>query len=174
MQDGVRRTEAQGASPKCVPDSEFSSPAVLSDGRFKHDLEVLSLLGDLRRTTLPRAQWTHAAHLAVAAALIEEAQGRLPLNEMSALVRAYNEATGLPNTDSQGYHHTITEASLRAVADFLTSIPPGVSLFEKCNRLLASWLADKNWPLLHWSREALFSPEARRSWVPPDLHPLPF
>ena len=33
-------------------------------------------------------------------------------------------------------------------------------------------MGDKAWPLTHWSRERLFSVEARRGWVDPDLKPL--
>jgi hypothetical protein len=35
-------------------------------------------------------------------------------------------------------------------------------------------LADKNIVLRHWSRTALFGPEARLGWVEPDLMPIPF
>jgi hypothetical protein len=33
---------------------------------------------------------------------------------------------------------------------------------------------DKNTPLRHWSREAMFGPEARAAWQDPDLVALPF
>jgi len=39
-------------------------------------------------------------------------------------------------------------------------------------RLLATPFGDKAWPLTFWSRERLFSVEARRGWVAPDLAPL--
>jgi hypothetical protein len=35
-------------------------------------------------------------------------------------------------------------------------------------------LLDKNTPLRHWSREAMFGPEARAAWRDPDLVALPF
>ena len=35
-------------------------------------------------------------------------------------------------------------------------------------------LLDKNTPLRHWSREAMFGPEARAAWQDPDLVALPF
>lgn len=173
-----RKVETVGSEPALsgTPEGAGGStrtqmPAQL---RFCHDQEVWHLLESVRSRALPRSRWTHGAHLAVAAALIEEAQGSLPLREMAALVRAYNEATGVPNTDREGYHQTITEASLRAVAHFLSGLPEGLALAGKCNHLQSSPLADKHWPLRYWSREALFSPEARRAWMPPNLLPLPF
>jgi hypothetical protein len=38
--------------------------------------------------------------------------------------------------------------------------------------LMQSALGDKNWPLVHWTKATLFSVEARRHWVEPDLSPL--
>jgi hypothetical protein len=38
----------------------------------------------------------------------------------------------------------------------------------------APHLVEKDLPFRHWSREAMFSPQARASWVDPDLRPLPF
>jgi hypothetical protein len=35
-------------------------------------------------------------------------------------------------------------------------------------------LLDKNTPLRHWSREAMFAPDARAEWRDPDLVALPF
>jgi hypothetical protein len=35
-------------------------------------------------------------------------------------------------------------------------------------------LLEKDLPFRHWSREAMFSPQARAGWLDPDLRPLPF
>jgi hypothetical protein len=47
-------------------------------------------------------------------------------------------------------------------------------LFETCNALMASPLGKSDWLMGYWSRALLFSVEARRGWVEPDLKPLPF
>jgi hypothetical protein len=90
---------------------------------------------------------------------------------MPACIRAYNESVGTVNSDSGGYHETITQASLRAARLYCSG--PG-SLAERCNRLLASPLGKSDWLLKHWSKEVLFSTEARRVWVEPDIAPLTF
>jgi hypothetical protein len=38
--------------------------------------------------------------------------------------------------------------------------------------LIGKW-GDKNLPLRHYSPHRLFSAEARRAWIEPDLAPLP-
>lgn len=121
--------------------------------------------------TLPKPEWTHAAHFAAALWLLSRPE-RDAFAEMPGLIRAYNEATGTPNTDDGGYHETITLASLRAARAHLAG--PHDSLSAALSRLLASEYGRSDWLLAYWSRPRLFSVEARRRWVEPDLQPLPF
>jgi hypothetical protein len=122
--------------------------------------------------TLPKPEWTHAAHFAAALWLIRR-PGSDPECEMPPLIRAYNEATGVANTDAAGYHETITLASLRAAKAWLDDRPEA-PLSAVLAELLNSPLGRSDWLLDHWSREALFSARARREWLDPDLEPLPF
>lgn len=140
---------------------------------FGSDAEVEAVGRGLMARTLPKAEWTHRAHFAAALWLMEttadgEAQRMLP-----GLIRAYNEATGTANTDTSGYHETITQVSLRAARAFRAERAE-VPLHAVCNELMASRLGKSDWVFLYWSRERLFSKEARRVWVPPDLGELPF
>jgi len=89
------------------------------------------------------------------------------------MIRAYNEATGVPNTDTSGYHETITLGSLRAARAWLVS-RPCVALYEALQELLASEYGRPEWLLAYWSKSVLFSAAARKAWVEPDLQPLPF
>jgi hypothetical protein len=93
---------------------------------------------------------------------------------MRGLIRRYNEATHTPNTDSSGYHHSITVASLRAAAWHLAAQGPSAPLHGVLAALMASAQGRSDWLLAHWRRETLFSVAARREWVAPDLVPLPF
>lgn len=120
--------------------------------------------------TLPKVEWTHAAHFATALWLIRCRPDIVPERDMPGLIRAYNEAVGGLNDDRNGYHETITQASLRAAR----SMAPSAPLHETLDALMASPFGAKDWPLAHWTREQLFSVEARRGWVEPDRAPLPF
>jgi hypothetical protein len=82
-----------------------------------HDLE--NIFDGVARLTLPKAAWTHPAHFAAALWLC----ARHPDLDMRPMIRAYNEATGVENTDTAGYHETITLASLRAVRACLAARP---------------------------------------------------
>lgn len=122
--------------------------------------------------SLPKAEWTHAAHFAVALWLLRQ-RGLHAMDEMPALIRGYNEATGVSNSDTSGYHETITQASLRAAHAWLGERPQA-PLHIVWQQLLESPYGRSDWPLSYWSRALLFSTAARRGWVDPDLRPLPF
>ena len=80
-------------------------------------------------------------------------------------IRAYNEATGVENTTTSGYHETLTRYYVGAVASLGAAPLDQVLTAPQCTTAA---------PLGHWSRAALFSPEARADWIDPDLAPLPW
>jgi hypothetical protein len=140
---------------------------------FTSDDEITAIGHGLMARTLPKPGWTHAAHFAATLWLMEtrpmeEVAGMLP-----GLIRAYNEATGTINSETSGYHETITRVSLQAARVFREE-RAGTPLFVVLNELMASRLGRSDWVLTHWSRERLFSQEARRAWVEPDRDPLPW
>jgi len=140
--------------------------------RFATDAEIERIGLGLRDRSLPKSEWTHAAHCA-AAFWLTHRSGTAAMHAMPALIRAYNEATGVANTDSGGYHETITLASLRATATWLAA-RPNKALHEALNEFLIAEYGRSSWLLEYWSKPLLFSVAARRSWVEPDLRPLPF
>jgi hypothetical protein len=89
------------------------------------------------------------------------------------MIRRYNESVGGVNSDTSGYHETITQASLRMARRVLAGLPEEVSLAGAFAALMDSPLGDKDWPLAYWSRDRLMSAEARRNWVAPDIRALP-
>ena len=89
------------------------------------------------------------------------------------LIRRYNESVGGVNSDSEGYHETITRAYLRGIRLFLEEADLSEPLHELVNELLLSPMGRRDWPLRFWSKERLMSTEARRDYVEPDLAALP-
>jgi hypothetical protein len=122
--------------------------------------------------SLSRSDWTHAAHFAVALWLLKR-RGAEAVRDMPSLIRAYNEATGLANTVTGGYHETITIASLRATHSWLHD-RPGVAEYLILNEMLRTPLGRPDWLFRYWSKAVLFSPTARSGWVEPDLEPIPY
>lgn len=139
---------------------------------FTSDAEIEHIGLGVRDRTLPKPQWTHAAHFAAALWVLTRSEMNA-MRDMPGLIRAYNEATGVANTDTAGYHETITVASLRAARYWLER-REGKALHTLLNELLASDLGRSDWLLTYWSKPLLFSTEARRRWIDPDLRVLPF
>jgi hypothetical protein len=93
--------------------------------------------------------------------------------ELPGIIRRFNESVGGVNSDTEGYHETITRAFLHGVRLFLSEADPKEPLHELVNELLLSPMGKRDWPLRFYSRDHLLSVAARRSFVPPDLAALP-
>lgn len=141
---------------------------------YADEAEIHRIGEGLLACTLPRAEWTHAAHWAAALWLMRYRPQMDPTRDMPGLIRAYNESAGGVNDDASGYHETITQASLRAARGVLAAFPADLPVWRIVNALMASNMANPNWLLEYWSRDRLMSVQARRQWREPDLKPLPF
>jgi len=140
---------------------------------YPDDAAIERLARAMIACTLPADEWTHPAHFATALWLLRHEPDPPPSERMPDLIRDYNVARGNQNTETAGYHETITQASLRAAAAVLAD-HPGRPLHEVVAKLMDGPLGRSDWLLVHWSRERLFSVEARLGWVEPDLAPLPY
>ena len=118
--------------------------------------------------TLPKAEWTHEAHISTCAWLILERPDIDPERDLPDLIRRYNESVGGVNSDSEGYHETITQCFIAGVRAALAR-DEGLGLAERINALLLADEGQRDWPLRFYSPERLFSIGARRDWVEPDL-----
>jgi hypothetical protein len=147
--------------------TEFPVRHFLSDDAVAHIGEGL-----LARS-LPREEWTHEAHLAATTYLVLK-HPEIDLDtELRGIISRYNESVGGVNSDSEGYHDTITHAYLRGIRLFLSEADVTRPIHDLVNELLMSPMGRRDWPLRFWSTERLMSVEARRGWVEPDLAAMP-
>jgi hypothetical protein len=140
---------------------------------FASDAEVAALTAGFLARTLPAKAWTNDAHWAVAVDLTMNHPDFDGPRDMPGAISTYNVASGNENTDTAGYHETITQASLVMVRHALKTGRPGRATHEVVNDLMASPLGRTDWLLAHWSKDVLMSVTARRAYVPPDIKPLP-
>lgn len=140
---------------------------------FASDAAIERIGEGLLTRTLPRAEWTHEAHLASTTYLLTRRPDIELDRELPDIIRSYNESVGGVNDDTQGYHETITRLFLHGARLFLAKADPETSLHELVNKLLMSPMGRREWPLRFYSAERLFSVEARRNFVFPDCEPLP-
>jgi hypothetical protein len=113
---------------------------------------------------LSKSEWTHSRHLVMALWYLR----RHDRHEATSLIRdgiqRFNERQG----NLAGYHETITLAWVALNEQFLSGIDLDVPLSMLAGELLSQY-GDKNSLLRFYSKERLFSDEARHRWVAPDL-----
>ena len=116
--------------------------------------------------SVPHADFDHLSHVRVAWVYLHEASStEEALTRMRDAIRRFAAAAGA----SQKYHETITVLWMRLLAEVKAAGKAG----ELADVLRAHpALADKELPLQYYSRERLFSDEARAAWVEPDRQPL--
>ena len=118
--------------------------------------------------TLPKPEWTHHAHLRAGlwhVVTFGEDQALVLLRER---ITRYNTSVGTANTDTSGYHETLTRFYVGLIAGFVRGRDCSVPLDDLAAALIAEH-GDRELPLRFYSRERLFSVGARRGWMEPDL-----
>lgn len=135
--------------------------------KYKTESEITDLIRSFEDATIPHDDWKHAEHLVVALFHltnhdIEKATSKMRDGIMNLLEAGFK----VNLTKEMPYHETLTIFWMRAVADFNTS-KNGALFLEKVDELVAKY--DKDYPLRFYTREYLFSDEARAGFVKPDI-----
>ena len=133
--------------------------------------ELADLVARFQACTLPKTEWTHAAHLAVGTWQVRQHGPERALDLLRTGISRLNDAHGTVNDDVGGYHETITRAYVQLISEFLAPRPE-LATATCVQALLASALAARDVLLDHYSKDTLMSVRARRSWLEPDRAPL--
>lgn len=131
-----------------------------------------SITSQFSNKTLPKAEWTHHAHIAVAFAYLDRYKTiEETVPHVRADISAYNLSVGTANTDDSGYHETITAFWVSVAHAYLaeTKQKDPNSAYTAFIQLAC---AKSDFPFDFYSRELLFSVRARHTWVEPDLLPI--
>ena len=135
--------------------------------KYTDESEVLELVRSFEDATVSRDDWKHAEHLVVALYYLTRHDLATAYSRMrSGILNLLAHGFKIDLTKEMPYHETITLFWMRTVAEYNTS-KNGASLLEKANEVAYKW--DKNYPLNFYSRELLFSDDARAGFVKPDL-----
>lgn len=135
--------------------------------------QVVRIYDGVIQCSLPKPEWTHGAHLCAGTAIVLKRGLQTAEHDLPGLIKNYNIACGVKNTQTDGYHHTITIVYLRLIAKFLEDAFRGPhQLGSAASALLGSDIAAPDYLLGLYSRDLLFSPLARGKWQAPDLRDL--
>ena len=133
--------------------------------------EIDEFIAAFEAGTLPKCRWTHAAHLLTGACYVHALGEAAALDKMRTCVRRYNEAVGGKNTDTSGYHETITVAWIKLLARLLRETGP-VNRAEFAHLAVETFQSDRHILRRYYEFDVVNSIEARKQWVPPTLAPL--
>jgi hypothetical protein len=135
--------------------------------RYKNEEEILRVIESFENASISRDDWRHAEHLVVANHYLSE-------NDLDAAVAKMREgifrllrAFKVDLTKEMPYHETLTVFWMRTVAEFRKTKNGATTTLELCNELVERF--DKDYPLRFYTRERLFSDEARAAFVEGDL-----
>jgi hypothetical protein len=131
--------------------------------------EIEALVGAFEAGTLQKAEFNHLAHMTVAMWYLT----RLPYEEAVAAMRMSIKHFAAFHGHDQLYHETITLFWMKVLGHYLRMAGPGLALDALVYRALQR-LGSSQLMFSHYSREVLFSLEARQGWVEPDIQPLGF
>ena len=139
----------------------------MADIRFRNENEIAEVMRTFEDATISRDAWKHAEHLTVALCYLSEHDIETATSKMrDGIFKLLTNGFKLDLSKEMPYHETLTIFWMRVVDDFRRS-RNGISLLEKANDLVATY--DKDYPLRFYSREYLFSDEARSRFVDGDI-----
>ena len=95
------------------------------------EIELQDLAARFESATIPKAEWTHAAHLSVGLWHVDRYGPEEALARLRAGIRRLNDAHGTVNSTTGGYHETITRAYVVLFAELLAVDAPGMPLGEE-------------------------------------------
>ncbi len=127
------------------------------------DGEIEAMIRRFEDCSFPRSEWTHARHLVMALWYLRYHGREVATRLIRGGIQRYNERQGNPT----GYHETITLAWIAVIDGFLGERDRGFPVSALAADLLKE-CGDKEYLLRFYSRERLFSEEARVHWLPPD------
>ena len=113
------------------------------------------------------SQFNHEAHVRLAYVYLTECDADAAVQKMRDALLKFLEHNSIPRSK---FHETLTEAWVLAVRHFMnrSTSNSAAEFIAKNPELLDSKIM-----LTHYSASVLFSPDARASFVEPDLDPIP-
>lgn len=127
-----------------------------------------AIFDDFVNGRLGKGEWTHEAHLITAHQALQTRTAEETLDFLRHAIQTHNCGIGIQNTDSSGYHETLTRYYVSAVSEAMASGS------TELDDVLAEPTCGRTAPLDYWTRDLLFSVEARLGWVAPDVAETPW
>ena len=135
--------------------------------KYENEDEIFALVKAFEEATVAREAWHHAEHLTVALFYLNHFEMETATDKVrNGILKLLTDGFGVDLSKDMPYHETLTVFWMKTVAEF-DALKNGSSFLDKANELIANY--EKDYPLQFYSREYLFSDEARTNFVNGDL-----
>jgi hypothetical protein len=151
-----------------MPNKPTSSSVDKIELPLASDPEIIDVVIRFENCTLPIEHWTHRAHLAIAVAYVRTLNQKSALDRIRDRINLFNQNCGDPN----GYNETVTRMFIRKLASEIEQGKSARSMHEEVERL--SHLCRVEWLYHYFSKQRIWSDEAKANWIEPDLNELDF
>ena len=132
---------------------------------YTNAAEIIATVEGFESCRTGKDSFKHQDHLIVAAFYLQQLSVADAISRMRHNLLQFLDHH---HVDRQKYNETITVFWCALVADLLNKLPPDSTLVEKSNAVVES-LDDSSLVFEYYSRERLFSDEARQTFMRPDL-----
>jgi hypothetical protein len=144
--------------------------ASINDPEFlASEADLKALIAGFEDGSRPKAQWTHAAHLALGACYILE--GDSALDRLRTNIPRYNVSQGGKNTSDSGYHETLTCFWHNVIRDFIATLPGGSDRLTVARAVVREFAPQRDLFRQYYDFDVVNSREARAQWMPPTVTP---
>lgn len=116
---------------------------------------------------LPKAAWTHAAHVGMAAYFAFDHALEATFAIMKAGILHHNTAVGTPNTEDNGYHETLTRFWAAEIGEFVR-VGRFTSRLEAVRAAVSAFGERRDLYRFSYSFDVVRDRRARREWIAPD------
>ena len=131
--------------------------------------EDKSFIGDFEALAIAPTDFSHRSHIRMAYTYLCEHDTPTTQQRIREGLCRLLSHFGIEPTAK--YHETLTQSWVLAVRHFMTRTPGTTSSSEFIDA--NPQLLDSSLMMTHYSKSALFSDKARRSFIEPDISPIP-
>jgi hypothetical protein len=137
---------------------------------YDSEKEIEALVRGLEMCTLKPEVFDHAAHLVVGLWYVSKSSETKATKSMRVGLLRFIAHNGV---DPQKYNETITIFWVKWLRSFIDQTGASRPIEALANELIKT-CPSANLIFSYFSKELIFTEEARRNWVEPDLKPLDF
>jgi hypothetical protein len=115
---------------------------------------------------MPRADWNHAAHLAVAAVTVFHGGD---VQQVRHRILAYNATQGIVSTPDYGYHETVTGFWVERIGELIKGLGRGATEWDAARAVVAAFAHRGRLFDSYYTYDITASRQARAEYHPPDI-----